>query len=90
MVILTAPGEEGQVDYGSGPRVHEADELTVRGNEIIAVLRALHTPGFHGRLSADACKILNWTSAESGYSQGWVELVKAFNGPAMKPAFDKD
>src|SRR5881296_2495362 len=47
-VILTAPGEEGQVDYGSGPMVREAPSGKYRRTRLFVL-----TLGYSGSTAAD-------------------------------------
>jgi hypothetical protein len=62
-----------------------ADSRTITGDEMVAVLRALHTPGFHGKLSSKACTVLEWAYADPAHSGGWSELVTALGGSNPKP-----
>jgi hypothetical protein len=62
-----------------------ADSKTITGDEMIAVLRALHTPGFHGKLSPRACTVLQWAYADPSHSAAWSEVVSELGGSNAKP-----
>jgi transposase len=65
-VILTAPGEEGQVDYGSGPMVREANSGKYRRTRLFVL-----TLGY----SRKAVRLLTFRSS----TRIWAELhAKAF------------
>ena len=63
-----------------------ADSKTITGDEMVAVLRALHTPGFHGKLSPKACTILQWAYADASHSGAWSEVVTELGGSNAKPS----
>lgn len=70
--------------------VHEAANgkgasKTITGQEMVAVLRALHTPAFHGLLSPDACSVLEWINNDPGHLQGWTELLTVLGGSTAAP-----
>ncbi|HEV1993474.1 MAG TPA: IS21 family transposase [Candidatus Acidoferrum sp.] len=65
-VIETAPGEEAQVDYGSGPMVRDPESATYRRTRLFVL-----TLGY----SRKAVRLLVWRSS----AQTWAELhEKAF------------
>ena len=61
MVITTAPGEEGQVDYGSGPMVRDPHSGRYRRTRLFAF-----TLGY----SRKSVRLLVWRST----TQIWAEL----------------
>jgi transposase len=61
LVITTAPGEEGQVDYGEGPMVRHPDTGTYRRTRLFVL-----TLGY----SRKAVRLLVWQSS----TQIWAEL----------------
>jgi transposase len=61
VVITTAPGEEGQVDYGDGPMVRHPDTGTYRRTRLFVL-----TLGY----SRKAVRLLVWQSS----TQVWAEL----------------
>src|SRR3954447_4945520 len=66
-------------------REKHSREQTITGDEMITVLRALHTPGFHAKLSPGACKVLMWSQGDPEHSEGWLEVVSAFGGSDASP-----
>lgn len=54
--------------------------VTITGKEMVAVLRVLHTPEFHGRLSDKACMVLDWAAQDDANTQAWSELVSRLEG----------
>jgi len=65
-IILTAPGEEGQVDYGSGPMVRDLKTGKYRRTRLFVL-----TLGY----SRKSVRLLSWRSS----ARTWAELhEKAF------------
>jgi hypothetical protein len=62
-----------------------ADSNTITGDEMVAVLRALHTPGFHGKLSPKACTILQWAYADASHLGAWSEVLTEPGSSNVRP-----
>ncbi len=59
---------------------NDPPSITITGQEMVAVLRALHTAGFHGQLSTKACTVLRWANEDASHAHAWSELVTGLGG----------
>jgi hypothetical protein len=64
---------------------HVEETVTLSGDEMIGVIRALHT-GDTQRLSAPACQVLEWSREDKGHQDGWAGVLAAIGGTDPPPA----
>ena len=63
---------------------HDQESRTLKGDEMIGVLRALYTPGDHHDLAPDACRVLLWGRSDPAY-RPWLDVVTALGGRNEPP-----
>jgi hypothetical protein len=68
-----------KVDTGSA-------KITLAGEEMVKVLRALHTPTMASKLTDNGCKILEASLQDVGHRQGWIDLVTGLGGTDTIPS----
>lgn len=56
-----------------------ADKETVTGQEMVRVIRAMHSGDTSG-LSGAGCRVLAWSRQDAGHRDGWNAVVKALGG----------
>jgi hypothetical protein len=64
---------------------NDPSSVTITGEEMVAVLRALHSPGFHGQLSTKACTVLQWGYQDTSHTQAWTEFITQLGGSNSRP-----
>jgi Patatin-like phospholipase len=62
-----------------------SEDVTIKGEEMIRVLRALHTPGADKDLHPKPCQVLNWSRSDFGHKDGWGRVVKVLGGADRQP-----
>ena len=62
-----------------------SEHVTIKGEEMIRVLRALHTPGADKDLHPKPCQVLHWSRDDFGHQDGWAQVVKTLGGTDAQP-----
>jgi len=65
--------------------VHGVENVSISGQEMVEVLRALHAPVPARNLASDGCKVLVWSRQDSGHQQAWLNLATALGGSDTPP-----
>ena len=62
-----------------------SEHVTIKGEEMIRVLRALHTPGADKDLHPKPCQVLHWSRDDFGHKDGWAQVVRILGGTDAQP-----
>jgi hypothetical protein len=67
-------------------RVHHLkDYVTISGDEMVGVLRALHGHTTISQLSPQGCQVLVWSREDRTHQAGWLDLIEAFGAADQQP-----
>ena len=87
-IRIRGPEYEVTCEASAGPKPevpHQKPEsVTISGDQMIQVLRALHDPDQGKKLPSDEGKVLDWSQKDCGHKNGWNTVINTLvaNGPA--------